>query len=313
MSSTVLYDQVNEIALITNIFESGSPLVPADPTTVSCVVTEPAGVAVTHSFGGTAPADITKLSTGKYTLAVPCSPSVAGIDGLWSYDWIGTGVVSDAQPGTWRVLPASLGGWYCGLEELKSRLSITGSNDDYEIQLAIQTVSAWIEDYCGRHFRRITETRTYQPHDIWLLNTDDLVSVTALAVDTDGDGTFEQSWVQNTDYQLRLGERRYNISAAGWPRPYRQVQALGSGKWFPFTWPYTHLDRVQIQGVWGWPSVPPPVTQAALILAADFFKMKDAPFGVAGVSDLGVTRIQQNPWLVELLERLIDSRRKVGV
>jgi hypothetical protein len=313
MSSTVLYDAAAEIALISNTFESGAPLIPADPTAVSCIVTEPAGVSVTHTFGGTAPADITKLSTGKYTLAVACSPSVAGIDGLWSYEWIGTGVVSDVQPGTWRVLPATVGTWYCGLEELKSRLGITGSNDDYEIQLAIQSVSAWIEDYCKRHFRRVTETRTYQPGNVWLLEIDDLVSVTALAVDVDGDGIFEQAWVQNTDYQLRFGDHRYNQNSAGWPVPYRQVQVIQSGKWFPFTWPYAHLDRVQIQGIWGWPSVPPPVTQAALILAADFFKMKDAPFGVAGMTDLGVTRIQQNPWLTELLGRLINPRRKVGV
>jgi hypothetical protein len=34
---------------------------------------------------------------------------------------------------------------------------------------------------------------------------------------------------------------------------------------------------------------------------------------VAGVSDLGVVRIQSNPWLVENLRPFINSRRKVGV
>jgi Phage gp6-like head-tail connector protein len=313
MSSTVLYDNVNEIALITNTFESGSPLVPADPTAVSCIVTDPAGVAVVHTYGGASPADITKISAGKYTLAVACSPSAPGIDGLWSYEWIGTGAVSDVQPGTWRVLPVPLNTWYCGLEELKSRLSITGTNDDYELQLAIQATSGWIEDYCGRHFRRVTETRTFQPDNVWLLDIDDLVSASAFNVDQDGDGIFEQAWVQGTDYQLKFGDHRYNQNAAGWPRPYRQAQVIQSGKWFPFTWPYSHFDRVQIPGIWGWPSVPPPVTQSCLILSADFFKMKDAPFGIAGMSDLGVMRIQSNPWLTSLLERYIDTRRKVGV
>ena len=313
MSSSVFYDSVSEIALLSNTFESGSPAVPADPTAVSCIVTEPSGISVTHTFGGAVPADITKSATGKYALSVPCSPSAAGIDGLWAYLWVGTGVVSDVQPGTWRVLPAGVGQWYTGLEELKSRLGITDPGDDYEIQVAIQSATTWIDEYCQRHFRRITETRTFQPDDIWLLNVDDLVSVTALAVDQDGDGVFEQPWVQGTDYQLRLGDHRYNQNPGGWPRPYRQVQVIQTGKWFPFTWPFTHLDRVSIQGVWGWPSVPPPVTQAALILAADIFKLKDAPFGVAGMSDLGLVRIQQNPWLTSMLERFIDTRRKVGV
>jgi hypothetical protein len=313
MSATVFYDSVNEIALIANTFESGSPLVPADPTTVSCVITDPAGISVVHTYNGASPADIVKVSAGKYTLSAACSPSAAGIDGLWSYEWIGTGAVSDVQPGTWRVLPVPLSNWYCGLEELKSRLSITGTNDDYEAQLAIQSTAGWIEEYCGRHFRRITETRTFQPDNVWLLGIDDLVSVSAFNVDQDGDGTFEQAWVQGTDYQLRFGDHRYNQNSAGWPRPYRQAQVIQSGKWFPFTWPYSHFDRVQITGIWGWPSVPSPVSQANLILAADFFKFKDAPFGVAGMADYGVVRIQQNPWLTELLRSFINPKRKVGV
>ncbi len=211
------------------------------------------------------------------------------------------------------MLPPALGNWYVGLEEFKSRMSITDNADDFEAQFAIQSVSGWIEEYCSRHFRRITETRTYQPDNIWLLPVDDLVSVTALAVDQDGDGVFEQSWTQNVDYQLRIGNHRYNQNSRGWPRPFRQVQVIQTGKWFPFTWPYTHLDRVSIQGTWGWPSVPSPVTQAAFILAADLFKFKDAPFGVAGVSDYGVVRIQTNPWLVEMLRPFVDARNKVGV
>jgi hypothetical protein len=41
--------------------------------------------------------------------------------------------------------------------------------------------------------------------------------------------------------------------------------------------------------------------------------MKDAPFGVAGVSDIGLVRISSNPWLVELLHNYVNPRRKVGV
>jgi len=69
---------------------------------------------------------------------------------------------------------------------------------------------------------------------------------------------------------------------------------------------------VQVTGVWGWSQVPSGVSQASFILAADLFKMKDAPFGVAGVSDYGVTRIQTNPWLVELLRPFKNVKRSVG-
>jgi hypothetical protein len=310
VSATVFFDDINEIALISNTFTSSGT--PADPTTVSCVVTEPAGVSVTHTYAGAAPADIVKVSTGKYTLSVPCSPSVTGIDGLWSFVFIGTGAVQDVQPGTWRVLPETVGNFYCGLEELKDRLGITDSADDSSAQMAIQAASSWISEYCGQPFYRVTESRTFRPYSIWELPVDPVVSVSALAVDTVGNGIFDQAWTQNVDYQLIVGHNEYNINAAGVARPYRRVQVLQAGKWFPFVWPYSHLDRIQITGIWGWPAVPPPVSQAALVLAAQFFKEKDAPFGVAGVSDFGVVKVQTNPWVVELLRPYINARRKVG-
>ena len=313
MTASIFYDNINEIALVTNTFLSGGAA--ADPTTVSCVITEPSGAASTHTYNGAAPADISKITTGKYTLAVPCSPSAAGVDGLWGYDWIGTGAVSDVQPGTWRVLPPSISQlFYIGPEEFKDRLGITDNTDDYQVQTSIAASASWINEYCGRHFNRITEARTYQPTSIWELDVDDIVpgSAITLKVDQDGDGIFEDTWTQNVDYQLVPGRLNYNIGASGIIRPYRKVKVLGT-KWLPFVWPFTHQDRVQITTTWGWTQVPFQVPEANRILAADLFKMKDAPFGVAGSSDFGVVRIQSNPWLTELLRPFINTRRKVGV
>lgn len=307
MTATVFYDNANEIAQLTVTFtSSGSP---ASPTTVSLVVTDPSGTQTTYTTSN----GITQSGMGIYTAAITCLPALTGVDGLWSYVWIGTGAVSDVQPGTWRVLPTTIGTWYIGLDEFKDRLGITDAADDSQAQIAIQTTAQWINEYTGRHFNRVTEVRTYEPTNIWVLNIDDLVSVTAVNLDPNGNGVFSQALVQNVDYELRLGDGLYNVNATGIARPYRQLQIIQTGNWFPFTWPYSRLDRVQIIGTWGWSSVPPPVTQANFILAADLFKMKDAPFGVAGVSDLGVVRIQSNPWLTEMLRPYINPRRKVGV
>jgi hypothetical protein len=313
MTATVFYDSTAEQAILSVAFTLGG--IVTDPTAVSCVVTDPSGQAVIHTYLGASPADIARESTGQYQLAASCSPAVAGADGLWSYTWIATGTVSDVQPGTWRVLPADIGTWYIGLDEFKDRLGITDTADDSQAQIAIQSTAGWVNEYTGRHFFRITETRTFQPHNIWVLNVDDIVPGSAITVnvDMDGDGVFETPFTQNVDYQLRLGDGLYNVNATGITRPYRQLQIIQTGNWFPFTWPYTHLDRVQITTTWGWTAVPPGVTQANFILAADLFKFKDAPFGVAGVSDLGVVRISSNPWLVEMLRAYVNSRRKVGV
>jgi hypothetical protein len=311
LTATVFYDNVNELATIVATFTvSGTP---TDPTAVSCVITDPAATQTIHTFAGTAPADITKTSTGVYQLIVPCSPAVANIDGLWSYAFIGTGTASDVQPGTWRVLALDQPRWYVGPEELKDRLGQTDPATDSVIASVCLATSRWIDTYCGRHFFRFTDTRTYQPQDIWLLPVDDLVSVTSLKIDSDGDGVYETTWTQNTNYMLRVGDGQFNQLASGEPKPYTQVQVIGQSNWFPFIWPFVHLDRVQITGVFGWPQVPPVVTQAALLIASDWFKLKDAPWGVMGMADLGIVRLNPNPWIAEQLRCYIRGRGKVGV
>lgn len=315
MTSQVFYDNVNEIALLTNTFFNSSN-VAADPTTVSCIITDPSNASVTHTFGGAAPADITKVSTGIYNLAIPCSPSVTGVEGLWGFEWIGTGAVSDVQPGTWRVLPATVSQlWYTGLTEFKDRLGITDTSDDYQITIAIQSAATYINEYCGRHFNRITETRTYRPYNVWVLDVDDIVPGTSIQVnvDRDGGGVFSEAWTLNVDYQLFLGDDLYNVNVLGIARPYRKIQVIQTGKWFPFTWPYTHLDRVQVITTWGWPSVPPAITQASFLLSAELFKLKDAPFGLSGNAEFGVLQVRSNPMINQMLERFVNPRHKVGV
>jgi hypothetical protein len=333
VSATVFYNSPDEIALISNTFQAGGT--PADPTAVSCVVTDPGGNATTYTYGGGG--TISRIGTGSYTLSVPCTPGQEGSYGLWSYVWIGTGAVMDVSPGTFRTFPLAdavvgMQSWYCGKEELQSRLGITDNNSDYEIQLAIQVVTGWINEYCQRHFNQITEARTFAPRNVWELPIDDLVSTPSVVanvqvnLDYTGDGVYNVPWTRNVNYQLKLGapadmENNYNINAVGVARPYTQLQVLmgtpgaesPGGEWLPWWWPYTEYNRVQIIGTWGWNAIPPGVSQAALILAVDFFKMKDSFYGQQGVADMGMARVSSNPWVVELLRPYIKWRKKVGV
>jgi hypothetical protein len=43
------------------------------------------------------------------------------------------------------------------------------------------------------------------------------------------------------------------------------------------------------------------------MLAEETFKMKDAPFGVAGFSDFGAVRVRDNPKVMSLLNRYIRT------
>jgi hypothetical protein len=190
---------------------------------------------------------------------------------------------------------------------------------------------------CGRHFYQVQEARTYMPDTIWELGIDDLApgkaSATTVNLDYDGDGIFETAWGNpappvgtGSIYQLKLGDPsnyqdNYNPNAAGGvARPYTQLQALmipgaiaTNGAWLPFVWPYSHLNRVEVVGTWGWDYVPPEVQQASLMLCTDIYKSKDTPWGMAGTAEVGLVRVQSNPWVVELLRPYISAKRKWGV
>jgi hypothetical protein len=345
MSATVYYDNaVDAAAVIPVQFINYLTGVAADPSAVSCVVTDPLGNVTTYTYAaGSGLNVVTRSGTGNYSLTLDGLTSA----GLWTFVWIGSGAnVQQTTPGTFRIVSLTQVGmgmqyWYVGKEELKSRLSIANSDtaSDFEIQLAIQCVTNWINEYCGEHFYQVSETRTYRPDNIWTLpidamvSTPSIVSNTVVKVDQQGSGVFSTNWgaptfagpgTGNNIYTLKLGTGQrsdnFNINAAGVPRPYRQLQVLtgingvpGAGQWLPFVWPFTFENRVQIQGVWGWDFVPPNVQNAAMMLAVDMFKSKDAPWGVAGIGDLGIVKVQSNPWVVELLRPYINTRRKVGV
>jgi hypothetical protein len=301
VTATVFYNDANEFATLTNTFKVNG--VNTDPTVATVVVTDPAGVATTLTGG-----QLTHVGTGIFSVNVACS---AAVDGIWTYKWTGTGTASDAVEGTWTVtrIDQTL---YATVEELKSRLNIPDTTDDFEITLAVQAASRSIDEICGRYFWRGTDTRTYVPESLWRQSVDDLVSVTTLKVDQDGDGVYEQTWTSGTDYALEVAPGRYNVSSKGEAWPYTGFIAVNSGKLLPFIYPWRHLDAIQITGVFGWPAVPLAVKQAALIAAADLFKLKDAPFGVAGISDLGALRVKDNPMITKLLARYMNGQR-VGV
>lgn len=294
MGATVFFSSANELATLTNTFKVAG--VATDPTAVTLVVTDPTGAATTYTY---ALSQITKTGTGVYTKDIAC-----GTAGTWTYQWDGTGAASDTTAGTWDVQDTALGHLYCTVEALKSRTGIplTDTVDDFELHSACFTASRWLDEYCERHFfRTATGTvRTFEPCDLYWLKLpeyNDLVSVSAFATDSSGDGVYETSWAAS-DYQLHP----VNPSAAPEQRPYTKVKAIA--RTFPLLYQnLARTDLVQITGVWGWPAVPYGIREAAKVLAAELFKLKDAPFGVAGFGELGLIRIRENPKVAALAGR----------
>jgi hypothetical protein len=255
-------------------------------------------------------------STGTYHQDIPVTDLAAL--GHYQYTWTSTGTGAGVSFGDFDVFgpfePSVADRSYCTPEELKGRLQIADGTDDDQVGLAVQAAARSIEGYCGRYFWQGTDTRTYVPESPWRQPVDDLVSITTLKTDSSGTGVFDVTWTAGIDFELALGETSYNVSASGEARPYREIRVIGGGaKFFPFTWALSRMDRIQVVGVFGWPAVPPTVKQAALQLASNYFRMKDAPFGVQGMSEFGVVRVQAFPQVTQMLQPYVDPRRKVGV
>jgi hypothetical protein len=305
VGASIFYESASELATISNTFQVGGTV--TDPSTVSLTITTPSQVATVYTF---AAGQITKTSTGVYTKDIACSE-----DGDWHALWEGTGTASDADAGTtWTVFETTLGKLYPTVAALKSRMGIKPTDvvDDYEIHHACFTASRSIENVCERHFWRTPAgtVRTFVPCDQYQLRLpefNDLVLVATLKTDGSGDGTFETTWAA-ADYQLLP----HNPSAAPEPKPYTKVKAVGA-QTFPVPW--TRLardDRVEITGVFGWPSIPLGVKWASLTLAEEIFAAKDARFGVAGFGEFGAVRVRENPLIGRLLLPYMRNPIKVA-
>jgi hypothetical protein len=282
MGASVFFSSASELATVSNTFFVGTT--PTNPTNVTLTITSPSNVVTTPTP--------TSTGAGAYTADITCDE-----DGTWQYEWVGTGAAVDTQVGTWDVFETDLGKLYCPIEALKSRLGITHDNADFELHAACFAASRWIEQHTERVFwRSLSQSRTFEPDcggSVLLPAFCDLVSVSAVKTDTAGDGTFATT--------LSAGAYRllpYNPAAAPENLPYNEVRLTGG--WFP-SGGAGRPDSVQITGIWGWPKVPSAIRQAAAIIAADTYKLKDSPFGVAGEGEFTV-QVGENKRALRYLE-----------
>jgi Phage QLRG family, putative DNA packaging. len=171
---------------------------------------------------------------------------------------------------------------YATLAQVKASLRITDTVDDDLLELAIESASREIDAVCERNFFSTAGTRIYTPRDSYVVEIDDVVSVTSVKSSGAADGIFDTTWT-TSDYQLEP----LNGIAGGIAVPYSFIRAVGD-----FTWPVSGKEAtVQVVGTFGFASVPTAIKQATVILASRIFKRNDSPLGVAGFSDLGVIRV----------------------
>lgn len=136
---------------------------------------------------------------------------------------------------------------YVNRDDFKNRnlsnLGTSDTTDDAKIDLILQEVTRWIDEYVGRTFRIYTATLYFTANSGELLLVDrDLLSITSLKTDEDGDRSWERTWA-TTDYDLEP----YNANTD--EKPYTAIRITPQGT---LAFPAGMRKGVEIAGKWGY-------------------------------------------------------------
>jgi hypothetical protein len=199
---------------------------------------------------------------------------------------------------------------YATLADVKAAARIPSSDtiDDALLELSIESSSRDIDAYTERVFYSTGATavaRVYIPQDVYLVETDDIISVTTIKSDTSGDGVFDQLWA-STDFQLEP----LNGRAGGIDTPFTRIRAVGEYLWPVYEPRNVNANQagVEVTGVFGFATIPTAIRQATILASLRAYKRYESPTGVLGFSDMGVVRVGR---LDPDVQRLIDPYRKL--
>lgn len=197
-------------------------------------------------------------------------------------------------------MATSITNGYTDLSTYKLRF-FDGDTDDHKdddnLNKVITATSRAIDNICHRRFYAATETRYYTTDDTTRVDVDDLLSVTTLKTDEDGDRTYEITWT-TADYDLMP----YN--AALNDEPYVWIEYTPDGSYsFPGT-----RKGVEVKGSFGYSSTTPAaIEEACLLVAHRYMKRASTPLGVSASPALGqmqviVKSLVSDPDIMTLLE-----------
>jgi hypothetical protein len=186
---------------------------------------------------------------------------------------------------------------------LKGTLALTGQVfADDDLELAISSASGAVNEATSRRFYSVTRpgisrrpTATRQPWSgtVMSIKTGDLVAVSELKVDNDGNGSYETTWTEGTHFTLEPLANSY----VG--RPFDRIQLFGypySLYRFPFA-----ARSVKVTGTFGWAATPPQVKAFTSIIAAKLvarMREREARLGIASVggeADVAIRLARTDP------------------
>ncbi len=121
-----------------------------------------------------------------------------------------------------------------------------GAGDDDELFQLLLSVSNWVDNYCNRHFYPRADTLVFDGRGTVQLLVPDIISITTLKEDSNGDLTFNETWAAS-DYWFQPNNA---APTQHWGGPYTALKARSQGnKADGFV---TGEQNFQVIGVWGY-------------------------------------------------------------
>lgn len=132
-----------------------------------------------------------------------------------------------------------------------------------------------------------TKVRYYTPSVRKTQVIDDLITLTALDTDPDGDGTFDVSWTLNSDFVL------HPLNASADAEPWTRFEVHPAGD---HVLPVDLPRSVRVTGKFGWSAVPAGIKEATMILASKLLRRaREAPFGIVVGVEGGMRIARMDP------------------
>jgi len=161
---------------------------------------------------------------------------------------------------------------------------------------AVNAASRGVDAFCGRRFYTVSSSpRVFRSVGSRVCRIDDAQTITLVEFDAGDDGTFTTDLTGPQWFTEPLNQ----IGPTGEAWPFTSLRFPSS-----VTAPTTSHGRpnVRVTAVWGWAAIPSAVRQASLILGAEAFKLREAPFGVAGFAEFGAVRVRDIPQAAKMLQ-----------
>jgi len=198
---------------------------------------------------------------------------------------------------------------YITVADLARYLTIDATTYADDLASAINASSRQIDTYCARRFYADSSAtaRLYMSRDNNKVIIDDAYEISLVQVASADNAVYDITVPVGSYYTKPLNGYADGISGMPATLVYFTTTAV--------TLP-TSADNpsVKITAKWGWAAVPEPVRQSTLLMAAETFKMREAPFGVAGFADFGAVRVgKMSPQAVAMLRPYRSGDSILGV